>query len=304
MSLIPKKIFQSWKTHKLSSEMKAATDTIIKNNPNYKYELSDDSECRNFILKSFGRVYADAFDDLIPGAFKSDFWRYGKLYVEGGVYMDIDFTALPGVTLDSIIGANDTFISVVDIKNISYRPPCGIYQAFIACAPKHPLMLKAFELTYYNIINHSNNTGILDITGPVMLGKILNTYWDRYSMLSIHSGVYTDNKFGGNIRLLEFKGDYILDLNDRKLFNVKFDGYKDDPNNSNYGNMERFFRTLGREWNRNIETYINKSVENYRDFRNRNKCRFPSLQIIAVILIFISIIIMYYDYKNKNEIYS
>lgn len=288
MSLIPKKIFQSWKTKKLSPKMEVAVNSIKKLNPEYSYELSDDADCKKFILDNFGKVYASAFDDLIPGAFKSDFWRYAKLYIEGGVYMDIDFTELE--PLSSIIREDDTFVSVVDLKNISLKPPCGIYQAFMACAPKHPLMLKAFELTYYNIINHSTNTGNLDITGPIMLGKVLNTYWDRYSMLSIKPGVYPDNKFGGNIRLLDFKGEYVLNLNGEKLFNIKYDGYSNDTNNNYYGKMVNFFKTVGKEWNKVTETYLNVTKEHYNKTRKENSCY---LRLIALILIFISIIMLY-----------
>lgn len=300
MSLIPKKIVQSWKTKdklKLSPEMINAVNSITKSNPEYQYELSDDNDCRNFILENFGEVYAKAFDDLIPGAFKSDFWRYGKLYIEGGVYMDIDFTEL--VPLRNIIKPNDTFVSVVDIKEIKNRPPCNIYQAFMACVPRHPLMLKAFELTYYNIINHSTNTGILDITGPVMFGKVLNTYWNRYAMLSIKPGVYPDKKFGGNTRLLNFTGEYVVDLNGQKLFKSKFDGFVNDPNNDNYGKMQVFFHSLGKEWNRSVETYINRSIEGYNNFKKQKKCDSTQLQIISVALIFISIILLYYNNKQK-----
>ena len=296
MSLIPKKIFQSWKDKKISPAMSKAVNSIKDLNPEYEYELSDDNDCRSFILNNFGKVYASAFDDLIPGAFKSDFWRYAKLYIEGGVYMDIDFTEL--VPLSSIIKEGDTFVSVVDLKDIAVSPPCGVYQAFMACAPKHPLMLKAFELTYYNIINHSKNTGKLDITGPVMLGKVLNTYWDKYSMLSIKPGVYPDKKFGGNIRMLDFKGEYVMDLNGKKLFHIKYNGYSNDTNNNYYGRMINFFKTTGKEWNKVTETYLNFSKENYNIRRKENSCY---LRLIAVILIFISIIMLYCNMGKRKS---
>jgi mannosyltransferase OCH1-like enzyme len=295
MSLIPKKIFQSWKNKNLSPAMSNAVNSIKDLNPEYEYELSDDKDCRNFILNNFGKVYASAFDDLIPGAFKSDFWRYAKLYIEGGVYMDIDFTEL--VPLSSIIKEGDTFVSVVDLKDIAVKPPCGIYQAFMACAPKHPVMLKAFELTYYNIINHSMNTGTLDITGPIMLGKVLNTYWDKYSMLSIKPGVYPDKKFGGNIRMLDFKGEYVMDLNGKKLFHIKYDGYSNDTNNNYYGRMVNFFNSVGKEWNRVTETYLHVGKENYDNRRRVNSCY---LRLIAVILIFTSIIMLYCNMGKRK----
>jgi mannosyltransferase OCH1-like enzyme len=132
--------------------MLEAINSIKTKNPEYSYELFDDDDCRKFINDKFGKVYAEAFDDLIPGAFKSDFWRYGKLYHDGGVYMDIDFTEL--VPLKDIIKQDDVLVSVVDIKNITTQPPCAIFQAFIACVPKHPVLLRAFEIAFNNIMNH------------------------------------------------------------------------------------------------------------------------------------------------------
>src|SRR3990167_6037901 len=119
MSLIPKKIYQSWKTKNLPENMAQIVQKTREMNPEYEYELWDDDDCRAFLMKNFGQNYVNAFDILIPGAFKCDFWRYAVLFVNGGVYMDIDM--VPQVPFREIIRPSDEFISVVDRKD-PFRP--------------------------------------------------------------------------------------------------------------------------------------------------------------------------------------
>ena len=267
-SLIPKKIYQSWKTKdttNLSNNMLNAIDSIKTLNPEYTYELFDDIDCRKFIFDNFGSIYADAFDDLIPGAFKSDFWRYAKLYIDGGVYMDIDFTAL--VSLDEIIKKDDILVSVVDIKNIKDKPPCSIFQAFIACVPKHNILLKAFEMNFNNIINHKNKihkvNHELDITGPIVMGRAMNIYWNRSSLLSIKPGIYKDSNHNGNIRLLQNTNNYVIDSEGLPLFKTKFDGYLNEnlQQTNRYSYMKNYFKSFGNQWDKITERYIHTKIK-------------------------------------------
>ena len=92
MNVIPKKIYQSWKTKNIPENVQKIVEKTKQMNPEYEYELWDDTDCYNFLLTHFGQNYANAFDVLIPGAFKCDFWRYAVLYVNGGIYMDLDMT--------------------------------------------------------------------------------------------------------------------------------------------------------------------------------------------------------------------
>ena len=51
--------------------------------------LFNDDECRAFIAREYPSDVLDAYDNLIPTAFKADLWRYCVLYMYGGVYLDI-----------------------------------------------------------------------------------------------------------------------------------------------------------------------------------------------------------------------
>ena len=49
----------------------------IKNlNPKFNYFLFDDNDCREFIRLNFRPDVLNAYDRLIPGAYKADLWRY------------------------------------------------------------------------------------------------------------------------------------------------------------------------------------------------------------------------------------
>ena len=295
-SLIPKKIYQSWKTkdlNNLSNNMLNAIDSIKTLNPEYTYELFDDIDCRKFIFDNFGAIYAEAFDDLIPGAFKSDFWRYAKLYIDGGVYMDIDFTAL--VSLDEIIKTDDIFVSVVDIKNIKDKPPCSIFQAFIACVPKHNILARAFDISFHNIINHKNKihkvNHELDITGPIVMGRAMNIYWNRSTLLSIKPGIYKDSNYKGNIRLLENTNNYVIDSEGLPLFKTKFDGYLNEnlQQTNRYSYMKNYFKSFGNQWDKITERYMHTKIE-----------KKPLLKYTIIVILIILILYLFIRTSKKT----
>lgn len=225
---IPKKIFQSWKTKDLKGGMKSASETIQKLNPEYTYYLYDDKDCREYILKYFGENYAKAFEIIKPGAFKCDFWRYAILYNEGGVYLDIDM--IPKVPFRDFIRDDNRFISVVDRKLIGLQP-CAIYQAFIACEPKHPILKYVLELTFNNIVTRKVDIlyETLNISGPVTMGIAVNLFWNNYETYkNIVPGKYSDG-----VKLLRTDNRCnILDIDNRFLIQNKYDDYSVNPFNS------------------------------------------------------------------------
>lgn len=233
INMIPKKIYQSYKTKDLPPKMKDNVQKLKDMNPEYEYELWDDNDCRKFLLDFFGENYANAFDVLAPGAAKCDFWRYAMLYTKGGVYMDIDL--VPLVPLREIIDDSDEFVSVVD-RQFGNQPL--IYQAFIASVPKHPINLTSLQLSFANIVNRKNSMSVLDITGPVTIGIAFNLYFNKKNTHEkIKIGMYDNNKIKmlDNTKLIL---TYVYDLNKRPIFKQKDEGYQ--PINS-YGFMSTHY---------------------------------------------------------------
>jgi mannosyltransferase OCH1-like enzyme len=61
---------------------------------NFNYVYYSNIDAYNYLLKHFGKHYADIFDTINIGAFKADFFRYCWIYTEGGIYADADSMCL------------------------------------------------------------------------------------------------------------------------------------------------------------------------------------------------------------------
>lgn len=212
-SPIPKRIMQ---TGCVEYFCPASSNTIIKMNPLYKYEYYSDSLCIDFLKKNFSQDVLTAFNKLKPGAFKADLFRYCYLYINGGVYIDLDM--IPIKPLDLILVDNAEFISCLeDRPNLRID---GIYQGFIACVKNLNFLRTAIDrIVYYTKINYlpkklESNIGknawtsCLSITGPVLLYNSIN-FKERPSL------GYT-NLNNNSIFLYSFNG-HIFDLNNKQI---------------------------------------------------------------------------------------
>ena len=83
--------------------MNERVETLKKQNPQFKYHLFDDNDCREFIKNHFREDVLYAYDHLIPGAYKADLWRYCVLFIKGGIYLDIKYTPLNGFKFINLI---------------------------------------------------------------------------------------------------------------------------------------------------------------------------------------------------------
>ena len=216
---IPKIIYQSYRDSNLPLSYRDNSLLLQKLNPGYRYEFFDDQRCREFLLEVFGPVHAKAFDDLVPGAFKCDLWRYAMLYTTGGIYLDLDIAPL--VSLSEVITSELTFISACD-RRIFHFPKCALYQAFLGCEPGHPAVKLALDMSLQNVINRKPNTKetVLDITGPVVMGRAMNQWLGRPEEAELFPGESIRGK--QKIKLLRFDDDgrWVSSSSGRKIFST------------------------------------------------------------------------------------
>ena len=86
---IPKRIVQTSKNNNYNCILHYnAVQTFIELNPEYEYYFFDDIDCRLFIKENFDISVLEAYDTLVPGAFKADLFRYCYVYIMGGCYFD------------------------------------------------------------------------------------------------------------------------------------------------------------------------------------------------------------------------
>ncbi len=154
---IPKVIYQTWKTKNLHENCIKVRDNILKLNPEYSYILYDDNEMEEFIKCNFDEHVYSCYLKLNVGAAKADFWRYCVLYINGGVYLDIDSEILQ--PLDNLIRSDDQCI-------ITREGNLGTFNNWIMIFEKnHPILLQAIHNCCFNIVNKTS-LDICDITGP------------------------------------------------------------------------------------------------------------------------------------------
>jgi hypothetical protein len=194
-SVIPLDIYQTWKTTALPPKMKACVEDLKAKNPEFRHHLYDDTMCRAFIQNNFPTDVLDAFDTLIPGAFKADLWRYCILYKRGGIYLDIKFNCVRGFRL---INLTDKEYFVLDRtrlqnKNVAQElkmindpdyykkieADCdswkdrkvGIYNAVMVCKPGNPVLLRCINKIVRNVKKRDKGYNPFYVTGPGLLGE-------------------------------------------------------------------------------------------------------------------------------------
>lgn len=164
--VIPKRIVQTWPTHNLGNLEKVA-ETWKNLNPTFTYTLFDDTECENLIYRRFEPRVWNAYTSIKAGAFKADLWRYCELYLNGGVYVDIDTVCLGSI--DDILDPTATLITPIDFN------PVNLFNAFIAVVPGHPVMLMCIKKIVENVESNKKQFG-LDFSGPGVLGECVAKY--------------------------------------------------------------------------------------------------------------------------------
>lgn len=124
--------------------LKYVVDQIKEKTKGWKYMHFTDKDILEFFkehpLKEFPKI-AEVFHSFEKGAHKADLFRYYFLYVKGGVFMDSD--AMIEVDIDTIVKEHDFFS--VDSKYIDRN---RVFQGFIGCVPKHPILYAALKDIY------------------------------------------------------------------------------------------------------------------------------------------------------------
>lgn len=136
---------------------------------NYKIDLSLDEDCTGFLKKCFNQYIVDLFLKIPRGMYKADLWRLCKLYVNGGVYADIDL--VPYLDIDTL-DKDITFYSCLSVDagsifqafmvNFSRKSPLilSFLISFLMNNPYHEMNGPTFDM--YNCLKHSLNVAHIE----------------------------------------------------------------------------------------------------------------------------------------------
>jgi mannosyltransferase OCH1-like enzyme len=198
-SHVPFIIYQTWHSRTLPPKMAKCVEKLKLDNPEFEHHLYDDADCRVFIAENFDTSVLDAYDALIPGAYKADLWRYCVLYKKGGVYLDIKFQCEPGFSLKELTKDDETFIldrpygdlSLPTDVNLSLlnsptfydmlhdqtsntwkNKQIGLYNAVMASYPNNPVLYECIQHIVKNVRNGYYGYNPIYPTGPGLLGEV------------------------------------------------------------------------------------------------------------------------------------
>lgn len=205
---VPLNIYHTWNTRNVPFKMKENINYILNQNPEFDYYFYDDDECREYIKDNFNEEVLEAFDSLIPGAYKADLWRCCIMYKKGGVYMDIKLKPL--IKLKKLIEQNNFYF----VKDTPSMAGCdykiGIYNAFLISYPNNII----FKICIQEIVNNCKNKfyglNSLAVTGPCLLGNIFKEHYkeeyDSFIELYLKKDGCIYNK--ANIQITDIYDDY------------------------------------------------------------------------------------------------
>jgi mannosyltransferase OCH1-like enzyme len=222
--VIPLDIYQTWHTKDLPPKMRERVELLKAQNPRFNHHLYDDNDCREFIKTHFKPDVLNAYDRLIPGAYKADLWRCCVLFIHGGIYMDIKFCCVNGFRL---IELTETEHFVKD------RPHNSIYNALMACKKGNLFLFKCIRRIVKNVENKFYGNTPLSPTGPEMLGI-----------------VRANNKFLLNIDLNHYEGGGYIIYKNIFVISTEYPEYNHERTTAYNNNNTKRYNEL---WdNRNI----------------------------------------------------
>ena len=231
--LIPRTIMQTFKDNQIKSVLHFnAVCTLIEKNPHFEYYFYDNATSREFLLEHFDGSVVDAYDRLVPGAYKADLFRYCFLFIKGGYYFDNKFIVRK--KCEDWTREKDSQVFVKDRGNDI------IYQAVIFSVPKFHVLHSLIK----DIVRHVNEQYYgrdpLSPTGPHLVFRYERFLNIPYKHVG-HGTWYRDSKV-------------VRKDNNEEMANTHYRGYYHNPKQRNESEV---YSSL---YNNRCIYYINKCV--------------------------------------------
>lgn len=221
--MIPKTVYQTWKTHRLPLVSQYALQRMKKMNPSYSFQLFDDSDVVKFIASNFDESVRVAYSRLRLGASKADLFRYCVLFIKGGVYVDIDSEIVGN--LDDLLGESGACIT----RESNHG---RFVQWMLAFEPGHPILERVIFYVVSEILSRpvddTMDYDIVKLTGPDVFSRgVVDTVglpnlWDKDDIsVALHlqhaeheqvrrSKLYTYDY--GEFALFKFPNHHLIDV--------------------------------------------------------------------------------------------
>ena len=195
--VVPLTIFQHWHSkEEMPEQFKKNVQALKDQNPEFEHFLYDHEDCRTFLKSYFQPEVLETFEQLVPLAFQSDFWRYCVLYQFGGIYLDVKWTCFPGYKLLDLV---DKEHFVLDLPH--FNTENGLTPTLIVSRAKNLILLGMIQMIIHNVKNKNKGISPLYTTGSGLLGDlyfqvpgfISNYHFLDLSLFYIHQIIIKDD---------------------------------------------------------------------------------------------------------------
>jgi Glycosyltransferase sugar-binding region containing DXD motif len=203
--LIPRVIHQTW-FESVSKKAYPNMSRLIESfrQSGWEYEFYDDARAAQFISAHFPPQVREAYDAIIPGAFKADLFRYCVLLIRGGVYADMDI--MLESNLDQAVDGSIGFMTAQDSPGETIGHRSCLWNGLMASAPGHVFLAQTIQTVMNNVRNRftsvdyddmlcpnpvlsvSHTVDTLFTCGPCILGASLNDVLKRHRQTGFEFG--------------------------------------------------------------------------------------------------------------------
>jgi mannosyltransferase OCH1-like enzyme len=203
--LIPRVIHQTW-FEPVTKEAYPNMSRLIESfrQSGWEYEFYDDDKAAQFLSAHFPPAVREAYDAIIPGAFKADLFRYCVLLIRGGIYADMDI--LLESNLDEAIDGSIGFMTAQDSPGETIGHRSCLWNGLMATAPGHVFLAQTIQNVVNNVRNRftsvdyddmlcpnpvlsvSHTVDTLFTCGPCILGASLNDILKRHRQTGFDYG--------------------------------------------------------------------------------------------------------------------
>jgi hypothetical protein len=170
-SHVPLILHQSQAGTDIPYEMFMRTQMILDQQPELCYYFWTDDRIRKWMKTYMGEEVMEAFNHIIPGAFRADFFRYCVLYHYGGMWLDMGtelYVNIKRWLQDH--PAHGLFVVEEEFADVGYWNGC------IIASPGHPALKQAIDQCMFHISIHYYGTNPLQITGPTCWYRVAHPY--------------------------------------------------------------------------------------------------------------------------------
>lgn len=196
--MIPKKMHFTFSTEKLPEIIKENLYKWRKKHPDWEFHFYTDKQVYEFFFKYFPQ-YFNELSKIPLGVILSDVFRYGVIYIHGGLYSDVDTFPIKKIpeewlTYECILGYEyqpskfpQTFRSKRGLKDF-------ICQWTLLGSPKYPLYRTALEESFLRLRRNNYQVKdceeVLNTSGPFLITDLANPYLKKSEVLLLDADYF------------------------------------------------------------------------------------------------------------------